>query len=184
VNVVETALPEVKIIEPKVWRDPRGFFMETFHHERYKALAGITLPFVQDNWSRSAKGTLRGLHFQNPRAQGKLVQVVRGKVFDVAVDIRKGSPRFGKWVGFELSEENARQLWVPPGFAHGFLTMSETADFVYKCTDTYAPEADGNVIWNDPDIGIEWPDIGMAPILSNKDGAAPMLKDQAKIPSY
>lgn len=181
-NVVETALPGVLIIEPKVFKDSRGFFAETFHAERYQKLAGLALPFVQDNWSRSIKGTLRGLHFQNPRAQGKLVQVLRGAVFDVAVDIRRRSKHFGKWVGVELSDENARQLWLPPGFAHGFLTLSEVADFSYKCTDVYAPEADGGVVWNDPEIGIAWPDVGIAPLLSAKDAAAPRLKDCAKLP--
>lgn len=180
-NVKDTALFGVKIIEPKVWKDNRGFFLETFHAERYRSMLGIEVPFVQDNWSRSVKGTLRGLHFQNPRAQGKLVQVLRGAVFDVAVDVRKSSPSFGKWVGVELSAESGRQLWVPTGFAHGFLTLSDEADFMYKCTDLYAPEADAAIVWNDPDIGIAWPDLGMAPLLSAKDAQAPRLRDSTKL---
>jgi dTDP-4-dehydrorhamnose 3,5-epimerase len=179
VNVVPTPLPGVLLIEPKVFRDDRGHFVESFQAERYTK-AGITGPFVQDNWSRSKKGTLRGLHFQNPRPQGKLVMVTRGAVFDVAVDIRKSSPTFGKWFGVELNEENAKQLWIPPGFAHGFVTLSETADFLYKCTDVYVPEADGGVLWNDPDIAIPWPIT--EPLLSKKDAAAPRLRDSTRLP--
>ena len=178
-NVIETPLPGVLIFEPKVFGDSRGFFVETFHAERYRA-AGLTLPFVQDNYSRSVKGTLRGLHFQDPNPQGKLVQVVAGAVFDVAVDVRKGSSHFGKWFGLELSAENHRQLWVPPGFAHGFCVLSEHADFQYKCTDFYAPAGDRGVAWNDPDLGIDWPIAD--PILSAKDAAAPRLRD-AQVPS-
>ncbi len=180
-KVTQTALPGVLLIEPKVFGDGRGFFLETFQAKRY-AEAGIAGPFVQDNLSFSVKGTLRGLHFQEPNAQGKLVHVLSGSVFDVAVDVRKGSPHFGKWVGYELSAENKRQLWVPPGFAHGFCVMSETAHFLYKCTTYYAPEAEGAVLWSDPDIGIDWP--VKAPLLSKKDGAAPRLKDAPKLPVF
>jgi len=179
-NIVQTSLPGVIVLEPKQFRDDRGFFLETFHASRY-AEAGIKLPFVQDNWSHSIKGTLRGLHFQQPKGQGKLVHVVAGKVFDVAVDIRKGSPTFGKWAGVELSAENKRQLWLPPGFAHGFYVMSEYADFLYKCTEVYAPECDRGIAWNDPAIGIQWPLQG-EPLLSPKDAKAPLLKDAAVLP--
>jgi dTDP-4-dehydrorhamnose 3,5-epimerase len=180
-NVVTTPLPGVLVLEPKVFGDDRGFFLETFHAERYRA-AGVPLAFVQDNWSRSARGTLRGLHFQQPNPQGKLVQVYRGAVFDVAVDVRRGSPTFGQWYGCELSEENKRQLWVPPGFAHGFCVTSETADFVYKCTSLYAPDSERGIAWNDPDLAIPWP--ASAPLLSKKDAAAPRLKDAPVLPRY
>ena len=178
-NVVKTPLDGVLVFEPKLFRDDRGHFAETFHHERYRA-AGLTLPFVQDNWSRSRRGTLRGLHFQTPRPQGQLVRVTRGAVFDVAVDIRRSSPSFGKWFGLELSEENGKQLWIPPGFAHGFVALKDDTDFLYKCTEVYVPEADAGVLWNDPDIGIEWPlkDV----LLSKKDAAAPKLRDSTKLP--
>ncbi|WP_225411354.1 dTDP-4-dehydrorhamnose 3,5-epimerase [Stigmatella hybrida] len=181
-KVTETAIPGVLLIEPKVFGDDRGFFLETFHAQRY-ADAGIPGPFVQDNYSRSAKGTLRGLHFQEPQPQGKLVQVVAGAVFDVAVDIRRGSPTFGKWVGVELSAENRRQLWVPPGFAHGFCVTSESADFQYKCTALYAPQNERSILWNDPDLGITWPLSG-EPKLSAKDAAATRLKDAPLLPTY
>jgi dTDP-4-dehydrorhamnose 3,5-epimerase len=180
-NVLKTELPGVLIIEPKVFGDTRGFFYESFQAARY-AQAGVTGPFVQDNHSRSVKGTLRGLHFQEPRAQGKLVQVLQGTVFDVAVDIRRGSPHFGKWVGVELSESHRRQLWIPPGFAHGFCVLSESADFFYKCTQFYAPEAERAIAWNDPRIGIHWPITD--PILSVKDREAPRLDDAPVLPSY
>lgn len=180
-KVTETALPGVLLIAPRVHGDSRGFFFEAFHAERY-AEAGIVAPFVQDNVSRSVKGTLRGLHFQEPNAQGKLVQVLRGAVFDVAVDVRVGSPHFGKWVGVELSEENRHQLWVPPGFAHGFCVLSEIADFAYKCTALYAPECEGSVRWNDPELGIAWP--VREPIISAKDAAAPMLSEAKKLPRF
>jgi dTDP-4-dehydrorhamnose 3,5-epimerase len=182
VKVIPTEIPGVLIIEPKVFGDERGFFLETFHAKRY-ADAGIPGPFVQDNYSRSVKGTLRGLHFQEPQPQGKLVQVVAGAVFDVAADIRKGSPTFGKWVGVELSAENKRQFWVPPGFAHGFYVLSESADFQYKCTALYAPEHDRAIAWNDPELAISWPLVG-EPKLSAKDNAAPRLKDAPVLPSY
>jgi dTDP-4-dehydrorhamnose 3,5-epimerase len=181
VKVISTSLPGVLLIEPKVFGDDRGFFLETFQADRYRD-AGVVGPFVQDNWSRSARGILRGLHFQEPRPQGKLVMVARGAVYDVAVDIRQGSPHFGKWFGAELSEENKRQLWVPPGFAHGFCVMSESADFLYKCTELYAPENEAGIAWNDPDLGIPWP--VSAPTLSKKDAAAPRLKDAPKLPEY
>ncbi|WP_224360494.1 dTDP-4-dehydrorhamnose 3,5-epimerase [Hyalangium versicolor] len=181
-KVIPTEIPGVLIIEPKVFGDERGFFLETFNSKRY-ADAGIPGPFVQDNYSRSVKGTLRGLHFQEPQPQGKLVQVVAGAVYDVAVDIRKGSPTFGKFVGVELSAENKRQFWVPPGFAHGFCVLSESADFQYKCTALYAPEHERSIIWNDPDLAIPWP-ISETPKLSAKDAAAPRLKDAPVLTAY
>lgn len=167
-NVTKTTIDDVVIIEPKVFGDERGFFLETFQAERYQALAGIDLPFVQDNHSRSGKNVLRGLHFQKTKPQGKLVRVVRGEVFDVAVDIRKGSPTYGQWAGVILSEENKRQFWVPPGLAHGFVVLSDVADFEYKCTDYYDPSDEGCLMWNDPTIDIDWPE-GIEPILSAKD---------------
>lgn len=167
-NVIKTNIGDAVIIEPKVFGDERGFFLETFQASRYQELAGISLPFVQDNHSRSSKNVLRGLHFQKTKPQGKLVRVVRGEVFDVIVDIRKGSPSYGKWTGVTLSEENKCQLWVPPGLAHGFVVLSDTADFEYKCTDYYDPSDEGCLIWNDPDVGVEWP-LGIEPILSAKD---------------
>ncbi|MEW5739890.1 MAG: dTDP-4-dehydrorhamnose 3,5-epimerase [Myxococcota bacterium] len=180
-NVTDTPLAGLKVIEPRVFEDPRGFFLETFHAGRYAA-AGVPSHFVQDNWSRSQKGTLRGLHFQHPKDQGKLVWCSRGAVWDVAVDVRKGSPTFGKWFGLELTEANKKQLWLPPGFAHGFCVLSESADFVYKCTETYAPDCEQAVRWDDPAIGIEWP--VKEPLLSKKDLAAPLLVDVARLPSY
>ena len=174
-NVVKTKLHDCVIIEPKVFGDERGFFLETFHAERYAELAGITLPFVQDNHSRSSKAVLRGLHYQKKKPQGKLVRVVSGEVYDVAVDIRQGSSTFGQWEGVILSDENKKQLWVPPGFAHGFLVLSETADFEYKCTDYYDPSDEGSILWNDPDLSIPWPiDV---PNLSEKDANAEKLVD-------
>ncbi|MCF1459260.1 MAG: dTDP-4-dehydrorhamnose 3,5-epimerase [Shewanella sp.] len=168
-RLIETTIPDVKIIEPQVFGDERGFFMETFRASLMDELTGGK-PFVQDNHSKSGQGILRGLHYQMQHTQGKLVRVVQGCVFDVAVDMRKSSPTFGKWVGVELSAENKRQLWVPEGFAHGFYVMSETAEFVYKCTDYYAPEHDRSLLWNDTDIGIEWPLVnGEQPLLSEKD---------------
>ena len=163
------------IIEPRVFGDDRGFFLETFQAARYKQEAGIDLPFVQDNHSRSARGVLRGLHFQKTKPQGKLVRVVRGEVYDVAVDIRKGSATFGEWEGVILSEENKKQFWVPPGFAHGFVVLSDTADFEYKCTDYHDPTDEGSILWNDPSLGIKWPITN--PILSEKDAAAPFFKN-------
>ncbi|EHK71038.1 MULTISPECIES: dTDP-4-dehydrorhamnose 3,5-epimerase [Pseudomonadaceae] len=166
-QVFETAIPDVKLIEPKVFGDDRGFFLESFQAERYAEQAGITLAFVQDNHSRSARNVLRGLHFQRSKPQGKLVRVVRGEVLDVAVDIRRGSPTFGNVVAEILSEDNKRQLWIPPGLAHGFVVLSETADFEYKCTDYYDPSDEGSLIWNDPDLNIDWRVTD--PILSAKD---------------
>jgi dTDP-4-dehydrorhamnose 3,5-epimerase len=166
VNVIPTALPGVVIVEPKVYRDPRGFFLETFHAERYLA-HGIPGPFVQDNHSRSVAGTIRGLHLQLRRPQGKLIRVVVGEILDVAVDVRVGSPHFGRWVGVQLSSNSARQCYVPPGFAHGFSVLSESAEIEYKCTDFYDPEDELGVAWNDPQIGIEWQVD--TPILSARD---------------
>ena len=163
------------IIEPEVFRDERGFFLETFQSIKYDDLAGITLPFVQDNYSRSLKGVLRGLHFQKTKPQGKLVRVVRGEVYDVAVDLRKNSNTFCQWESVVLSEHNQKQLWVPPGFAHGFLVLSETADFDYKCTDFYDPSDEGAILWNDQNLDISWPIE--KPILSFKDANAPSLTD-------
>lgn len=156
-KVTSTSIPDVLIIEPRVFGDERGFFFESYNQQAFKAATGIEAHFVQDNHSRSAQGVLRGLHYQLEQAQGKLVRVVRGAVFDVAVDIRKTSATFGQWVGVELSEANYRQLWVPPGFAHGFLTLSESADFLYKTTDYYAPQHERCIAWNDPTLGIDWP---------------------------
>ena len=182
-NVIETPLSGVLIIEPKVFGDQRGFFMETFQAERYKQ-AGMELDFVQDNLSRSRKGVLRGLHYQLNFPQGKLVSVARGEVFDVAVDIRQGSPTFGQWHGSILSEENHRQFYVPPGFAHGFCVLSDIVDFQYKCTGYYHPEDEIGIIWNDQTIGIDWPIE--APLLSDKDKTLLPLADISadKLPKY
>jgi len=163
------------IIEPRVFGDDRGFFLETFQAARYRQEAGIDLLFVQDNHSRSARGVLRGLHFQKTKPQGKLVRVVRGEVYDVAVDIRKGSATFGEWEGVILSEDNKKQFWVPPGFAHGFVVLSDTADFEYKCTDYYDPSDEGSILWSDPDLNIPWPIAN--PVLSTKDESAKRLVD-------
>lgn len=174
-NVMDTPLAGVKIIEPKVFGDQRGFFKETFSAERYAQMAGITLPFVQDNHSRSRKGVLRGLHFQKTKPQGKLVSVTRGAVFDVTADINPQSPTYGQYVGVELSEDNHRQIWVPPGYAHGFLVLSEKVDFVYKCTDYYDPTDEAGVAWNCPVLNIAWPlnDV----LLSDKDKKHPGLNE-------
>ena len=173
-NVIETELPGVLILEPKVFGDERGFFMESWNQARYEE-AGLPTCFVQDNLSFSAGGVLRGLHFQNPNPQGKLVSVLQGEVFDVAVDIRVGSPSFGRWVGVYLSADNKRQFYVPEGFAHGFVVTSNTALFSYKCTAYYNPNTEGSVLWNDPQIGVEWPID--APVLSAKDQAALPLRE-------
>ena len=173
-NVTLTAIPDVLIIEPKVFGDTRGFFYESFNQQAFNVATGMDYRFVQDNHSRSNRGVLRGLHYQIEQPQGKLARVARGRVFDVAVDIRKSSPTFGQWVGVELSEDNHRQLWVPPGFAHGFLVLSESADFLYKTTDYYAPRHERCIAWNDPAIGIKWP-IGQLPILAAKDQAGKLL---------
>ena len=164
-----TAIPEVLVIEPKVFGDARGFFYESFNSKAFDEAVGRHVDFVQDNHSRSARGVLRGLHYQLAQTQGKLVRVTRGAVFDVAVDIRRSSLTFGQWVGVELSEDNHRQLWVPEGFAHGFLVLSESADFLYKTTDYYAPAHERAIRWDDPIVGIAWPDVGAAPTLSAKD---------------
>ena len=174
-NISHSKLKGCVIIEPRVFGDDRGFFLETFQAARYKQEAGIDLPFVQDNHSRSARGVLRGLHFQKTKPQGKLVRVVRGEVYDVAVDIRKGSATFGEWEGVILSEDNKKQFWVPPGFAHGFVVLSDTADFEYKCTDYYDPSDEGSILWSDPDLNIPWPIAN--PVLSTKDESAKRLVD-------
>lgn len=177
-KVTPTDLPEVLVIEPAVHGDARGFFMESFNQRAFDAAVGSHVDFVQDNHSRSARGVLRGLHFQlPPHAQGKLVRVTRGAVFDVAVDMRRGSLRFGRWVGVELSADNHRQLWIPPGFAHGFLVISDEADFLYKTTDYYAPECEGAVRWDDPTLAVAWPELGLPARISNKDASAPAFAD-------
>jgi dTDP-4-dehydrorhamnose 3,5-epimerase len=169
-KVTPTRLPEVLIFEPRVFGDERGFFLESFRQAVFDEAVGRHFDFVQDNHSRSRRGVLRGLHYQlDPMAQGKLVRVTQGRVLDVAVDLRRSSPRFGQWVGVELSGENHRQLWVPPGFAHGFLVLSDSADFLYKTTNYYAPQAERCIRWDDPAIGIDWPDAGVAPQVSAKD---------------
>ena len=170
------SIPEVVLIEPKVFGDSRGFFLESFKQDLFNEATGTNYEFIQDNHSRSSKGVLRGLHYQlPPYAQGKLVRVITGAVFDVAVDIRRSSPTFGKWVGAELTAENHKQLWIPPGFAHGFVVLSETADFVYKTTAYYAPQTDRGVLWNDAEIGIEWPQLDIPFSLSDKDQKQPRL---------
>ena len=176
-KVIETVLPGVMIIEPQVFGDARGFFLETFHKQRYEeaGIPGEGLEFVQDNHSRSRKGVLRGLHFQLENPQGKLVSAGTGAVFDVAADVNPDSPTFGQWVGVELSEQNHRQLWIPPGYAHGFCVLSDVADFQYKCTALYHPESDGGVAWDDPDLDIKWPIE--SPLLSEKDRALPKLSE-------
>ncbi|GJH20521.1 dTDP-4-dehydrorhamnose 3,5-epimerase [Caballeronia novacaledonica] len=176
IQVTATALPEVKIIEPKVFGDARGFFYESFNSREFAEQVDSGVEFVQDNHSRSAKGVLRGLHYQIQHAQGKLVRVVAGEVFDVAVDIRKSSPNFGKWIGVILSAENHRQLWVPPGFAHGFYVTSDSAEFLYKTTDYWFPEFERSLLWNDPAVGIDWPVDG-APQIAAKDAAGLILAD-------
>jgi len=169
-NVIPTALPEVLIVEPKVFGDARGFFFESFNQRAFQEQTGLDLEFVQDNHSRSSQGVLRGLHYQIQQPQGKLVRVARGSVFDVAVDIRRSSPRFGQWVGVELSEDNHRQMWIPPGFAHGFVVTSESADFLYKTTDYYAPEYERCILWSDSQVNIHWPQLNHLK-LSAKDQA-------------
>lgn len=175
-NVTPTALPEVLIIEPRVFGDARGFFSESWNEQAFNKAVGHEIRFVQDNHSRSARGVLRGLHYQlPPHTQGKLVRVLSGAVFDVAVDMRRGSANFGRWVGVELNADNHRQLWVPPGFAHGFLVLSDTADFLYKTTDYYSPSSEGSVRWDDPAIGIKWPGVGVPALLAAKDAQAPLM---------
>ena len=175
-EVISLSIPDVKLIKPKRFGDQRGFFQQTYHAEQYRE-AGIECNFVQDNWSRSTRGVLRGLHYQLQNPQAKLVAVMCGAVYDVAVDIRKGSPTFGQWVGEELTEKNGHQLFVPRGFAHGFVVLSENVDFIYKCDNYYTPGDEYGVVWNDPDINILWPDTGIEPILSDKDAAVETLKN-------
>jgi dTDP-4-dehydrorhamnose 3,5-epimerase len=175
-KAVPTDIPGPLIIEPRIFGDERGFFMETWNAAGFREL-GLDLAFVQDNHSRSQKGVLRGLHFQNPGAQGKLVRVTRGAVFDVAVDLRRSSDHFGKWVGVELSAENKRMLWVPEGFAHGFVTLADDTDFLYKCTARYAPEHEHTLAWDDPEVGIDWPLADLEPIVSEKDRRGLSLSD-------
>lgn len=184
-EVKTTPLPGVVVIEPQVHGDSRGFFLESYHAERYQT-NGVPVTFVQDNHSRSGRGVLRGLHYQLRRPQGKLVQVVKGEVFDVAVDIRRGSPTFGQWYGTILSEDNHRQMFVPPDFAHGFVVLSEVADFLYKCTDYYVPDDQWGIAWDDPDLGVEWPVQDLEVILSDKDRQSPKLADcgDEALPSY
>ncbi len=170
-NIIKTKIPDLLIIEPKVFGDERGFFFESYNKQKFHQLTGLELDFIQDNHSKSAKNVLRGMHYQIKQPQGKLVRAVQGEVFDVAVDIRKNSPTFGQWVGVHLSAENKKQFWVPAGFAHGFVVLSETAEFLYKTTDYYAPEHERSIKWDDPQIGIDWPIEG-APALSEKDKAA------------
>lgn len=179
-KVIETALPDVLLLEPRVFGDARGFFMESWNRKTFSDL-GLDLDFVQDNHSRSAKGVLRGIHYQLQQPQGKLVRVVSGAVYDVAVDLRRSSPHFGRWVGYELSAENHRMMWVPPGFGHGFLVLSEMADFMYKTTAYYAPEWDRGIRWDDLDLGIQWPLEGV-PQLSAKDQVLPLFKDAEVYP--
>ncbi len=173
-KVIDTALPEVKILEPRVFGDDRGFFLETWNAQTFAGI-GIDETFVQDNHSRSARGVLRGIHYQVEKPQGKLVRVTAGAVFDVAVDLRRSSPNFGKWIGVELSAANHRMLWVPAGFGHGFLTLADGTDFMYKCTDFYAPALERCVAWDDPDVAIGWPLDGMTPALSAKDAVGASL---------
>jgi dTDP-4-dehydrorhamnose 3,5-epimerase len=175
-KVTPTKIADVLLIEPKVFGDARGFFFESFNHKVFEEATGVMTQFVQDNHSKSGKGVLRGLHYQVQNLQGKLVRVTQGEVFDVAVDIRKGSPTFGQWVGEILSAENNRQMWVPEGLAHGFLVLSDTAEFLYKTTDYYTPEHERCIAWNDPDLGIEWPSLASAPLLSVKDQTGQTLR--------
>jgi dTDP-4-dehydrorhamnose 3,5-epimerase len=175
-TILPTTISDILIIEPRVFGDDRGFFFESFNERVWQEKTGIAARFVQDNHSRSARGVLRGLHYQIRQPQGKLVRVVVGEVFDVAVDLRRASPTFGQWTGVHLSAENKRQVWVPPGFAHGFLVLSDIAEFLYKTTDYYAPEYERALLWNDADVGIQWPLTGR-PILSKKDAEAPRLRD-------
>lgn len=180
-KVVETSIPDVLIIEPKVFGDERGFFYESFNAAAFEAATGLKRQFVQDNHSKSQRGVLRGLHYQIQQPQGKLVRVVAGEVFDVAVDLRKSSPSLGRWFGTHLSAQNQRQLWIPEGFAHGFVVLSESAEFLYKTTDYYAPEHERSLLWNDPELGIQWP-FDEAPQLSAKDQAGKLLRDAELFP--
>jgi dTDP-4-dehydrorhamnose 3,5-epimerase len=181
VSVIRSEIPDVLVLEPKVFGDDRGFFFESFNERTFAEKTGVSARFVQDNHSRSARNVLRGLHYQIKQAQGKLVRVVAGEVFDVAVDLRKSSPTFGKWAGISLSAENKRMMWIPVGFAHGFLVLSDSADFLYKTTDYYAPEHERCILWNDPDIAIEWP-LQREPTLAAKDKVGRRLKDADVFP--
>ena len=176
-NVIQTPLEGLLVLEPRVFGDDRGFFFESYNERRFTELTGVKAQFVQDNHSRSVKGVLRGLHYQIQQSQGKLVRASAGAVYDVAVDIRKASPTFGQWFGIELSAENKRQMWIPPGFAHGFMVISDAAEFLYKTTDYWAPEHERAILWNDPAIGIAWPVLEAAPLLSGKDQTAALLAD-------
>jgi dTDP-4-dehydrorhamnose 3,5-epimerase len=180
ITVTPTAIPDVLTIEPKVFGDDRGWFFESFNEKEFSAAVGQSVKFVQDNHSSSKKGVLRGLHYQMEQTQGKLVRVYHGTVFDVVVDLRQSSTTFGKWVGVELSAENKKQLWIPPGFAHGFLVLSETAEFLYKTTDYWHAASEKCIVWNDPDLNIQWPDIRMAPILNSKDATGLSWSDALK----
>lgn len=186
-NIIETHLPGVIVLEPKVFGDQRGFFLETYREDVLQQ-AGLNVTFVQDNHSRSTQGVLRGLHYQLTQTQGKLVRVATGSVFDVAVDVRLGSPTFGQWYGAQLDDKNMRMMYIPPGYAHGFVVLSETADFIYKCTDYYHPDSEQGIAWNDPAIGIEWPvsDLSLTLSLSEKDKNNPLLNDQpsTQLPGY
>ena len=175
-NIIASKIPDILLVEPKVFGDNRGFFLESYNHKAFCEKAGVTVNFVQDNHSSSGQNVLRGLHYQIQQSQGKLVRAIVGTIFDVAVDIRKGSPTFGQWVGYTLSAENKRQLWVPSGFAHGFLVVSETAEVLYKTTDYYAPEHERSILWNDPELAIDWP-LNASPIVSAKDQAGKPFKD-------
>lgn len=175
-KIVETSIPGPLIIEPSVFGDARGFFLESWNAVKFREV-GLDFTFIQDNHSRSRKGVLRGLHYQSPNSQGKLVRVTRGAVFDVAVDLRKSSPHFGKWVGVELSADNMRMFWVPEGFAHGFLALEDDTDFLYKCTTSYSPQSEFTLFWNDPAVGIDWPVFGLDLIVSDKDACGLLLKD-------
>jgi dTDP-4-dehydrorhamnose 3,5-epimerase len=181
-KVVPTAIPEVLVLEPQVFGDDRGFFFESFNARRFKEVAGLDVQFVQDNHSKSAKGVLRGLHYQIRQPQGKLVRVTAGAVFDVVVDMRRSSPFFGRWVGEVLSAENRRQMWVPPGFAHGFVVISDSAECLYKTTDYWAPEHERSLLWSDPALAIDWPLAGAAPMLSGKDAQGKLLADADAFP--
>ncbi len=180
-TVTATAIPDVLVLEPKVFGDARGFFFESFNARDFAQATGLNVEFVQDNHSKSAHGVLRGLHYQIQHAQGKLVRVVQGEVFDVAVDLRRSSPTFGRWVGERLNADNHRQMWIPPGFAHGFVVTSESAEFLYKTTDYWYPEHERSLLWNDPAIGIDWVIDGQ-PLLAAKDAAAALLRDAAVFP--
>ena len=176
-KVTQTAIPDVLVLEPKVFGDDRGFFLESFNMQTFRAATGLKVDFVQDNHSKSARHVLRGLHYQIQQPQGKLVRVVQGEVFDVVVDLRQHSTTFGQWVGSHLSAANKKQLWVPSGFAHGFVVLSETAEFLYKTTDYYSPKHERCIAWNDPEIGITWPEMGAAPLLSAKDQQGCSLRE-------